>query len=621
LDIWGNFILPAASKPVVKRYPKQSHLPSEVIMLSYARRAVFGLLFLFVTSPVAAQEPVELHGKLDAVTVYRGQALVTRLIEVPAPAGLREVIVTNLPAGIVPGSIYAESADGVEVRSVRFRTRAVSEDVREEVRAIDQQIQRTQDDLNASQRQTALLAEQKAYLDKLEQFTAPTATVELSKGVLNAETLKEMTVFLFQQRRDVATQELELALEQRDLQAQLELLKRKRQELTGGSARTEREAVVFVNLQGDGGQMRVRYLVNNATWSPSYNVRASAGEPSLTVEYNASIEQMSGEDWSDVRMTLSTATPSLVARAPELSPLRITLAAAAAVIGRDLYIQNTKELASRRAQVEAQRQMDGSALGVAGPGAAAGDDKDLNRIADELQVLELLAREARRDGRGEGPSLEQSLSVTYELPGRTSLPSRSDRQIIQVASLPMQATFYKLAIPVLTHYVYDEAEVVNSGGMVLLAGPVASYFEGQFVGHGHLPTVAAGQQFTIGFGIDSSLRAERELMDKTESVQGGNRMANFSYRLTIENFGEQAARVRLLDRLPVAKESEVKLTVVSVSQEPVKPVNEQTDRKTGLLRWDVEVAPRATAEAALAVDYAVRMEYDRNLSIAELPAE
>jgi hypothetical protein len=40
----------------------------------------------------------------------------------------------------------------------------------------------------------------------------------------------------------------------------------------------------------------------------------------VPVEYNASIEQMSGEDWSDVRMTLSTATPSLVARAPELHP-------------------------------------------------------------------------------------------------------------------------------------------------------------------------------------------------------------------------------------------------------------------------------------------------------------
>ena len=35
------------------------------------------------------------------------------------------------------------------------------------------------------------------YLAKLEQFTAPTATVEMSKGVLNAETVQKLTMFQF----------------------------------------------------------------------------------------------------------------------------------------------------------------------------------------------------------------------------------------------------------------------------------------------------------------------------------------------------------------------------------------------------------------------------------------
>jgi hypothetical protein len=32
-------------------------------------------------------------GKIDAVTVYRGQALITRVVDVPAPAGLREIVI------------------------------------------------------------------------------------------------------------------------------------------------------------------------------------------------------------------------------------------------------------------------------------------------------------------------------------------------------------------------------------------------------------------------------------------------------------------------------------------------------------------------------------------------
>ncbi|MEI8196530.1 MAG: hypothetical protein WCI73_11525, partial [Phycisphaerae bacterium] len=44
----------------------------------------------------AADAPVlpELTGKLEAVTVYRGQALVSRLVEIGGPAGLREVVVS-----------------------------------------------------------------------------------------------------------------------------------------------------------------------------------------------------------------------------------------------------------------------------------------------------------------------------------------------------------------------------------------------------------------------------------------------------------------------------------------------------------------------------------------------
>ena len=37
---------------------------------------------------------------------------------------------------------------------------------------------------------------------------------------------------------------------------------------------------------------------------------------------------------------------------------------------------------------------------------------------------------------------------------------------------------------------------------------------GQFVGNGIVPTVAVGQPFTVGFGIDASLRASRERLEK-----------------------------------------------------------------------------------------------------------
>jgi hypothetical protein len=602
-----------------------------------------------------AAEPPSTKGKIDEVTVYRGQALVTRLVDVPGPAGLREIVVTDLPERIEPASIYAESADGVEVRSVLYRIRPVERDVRQEVRKLDDAIRAVQDQLQGNAEEAKVLGQQSGYMDKLEHFTAPTANAELTKGVLNAETLKSLTSFQFDQRAAIAAKQLKLSFEARDLNDRLNVLNRQREQLTGGSARTIREAVVFVQLKGDGGRLRLRYLVDGATWDPSYNVRTDAKRQGVTVEYNASIEQMSGEDWDNVSMTLSTATPSLVAKAPVLEPLTIALHQGipapdqASMGGSKGYFSAKKELDERRQQIEMSRNAiqtngNGSFIGggfaggvagngqltltsqanaSAGPGQAVAQiaqpqdfDTTLNEVACESQVLDLVS--SARVERASKPSANSGtagVTVGYQLAARTTLPSRSDRQLIQIAALAMKADFYKVAEPVLTSYVYDEASVVNEGKTVLLAGPVSTYVAGQFVGHGDVPTVAIGESFTIGLGIDSSLRAHRELLKKSESIQGGNRVVDFTYQLALENFGSESSAVRLLDRMPSAKENEVKLGKALSSDTRY----ERQDRKKGLLRWDVKVPAQSIGPKSFTLDYQMQMEYDKQLSIASLP--
>jgi len=605
----------------------------------HAARAV---LVCFLAGAVSlsalAADALQVKGTVDEVTVYRGQALVTRLVKVPGPAGLREIVVTDLPDRVLPGSIYAESADGLEIRSVRYRVRPVSQDVREEVRKLDAQIRELQDKLQAAERATQLISEHKAYLKKLEQFVAPTANVELSKGVLDAETLVALTKFLFEQRQALTQEELKLSMEQRDLKERLAVLQRERNLLTGGSARTVREAVVFVNVQRQGGgALRLRYLVDQATWWPSYNIRTDVERKGVVVEYNASIRQMSGEEWPDVVMTLSTATPSLVAKAPELAPLKIRLTAAKApkagvAVAQD-YKAIRQQIRSRRAQAEAGRLQFAVRAGqveaatgrrqrLEGRDELKKADAVLNELAGQEQILELLARgRVVTSARPTRAKPHEGVSVTYRLAGRTSLPSRADQQLIQIASLAMKARFYKVAQPVLTSYVYDEALVTNQSAMVLLAGPVSAFVAGEFVGHGQIPTVAAGETFTVGFGIDSSLRASRTLVSRSEKVQGGNRIVTSTYRLSVENFSAEPAAVRLMDRLPTAKESEIDVTLTSTGKElSSDPAYLQTQRKKGILRWDVEVPPQAIGPKAFTLDYEFVLEYDKQMSIAGMPA-
>lgn len=603
-------------------------------------RGLSVVVFLAGVCLPSLAEPPELTGKIEAVTVYRGQAMVTRTAPLDGAPGLREVVVTGLPEQIVPSTLFAEGGDGVEVRSVRYRARPVAQDVREEVRKLDAQMRALQDELAAGQRMTALAAERKSYLDKLEQFTAGTANIELTRGVLNAETLTKLSEFLGGERRKLAEEELKRNVEQRGFTEQLQQLDRERQVLTGGSARTVREAVVFVNIQKPGALLRVRYLVNSANWLPSYTVRADAERQSVVVEYYAAIEQMSGEDWSDVAMTLSTATPSLTAKAPQLSAMQIALAApqppAQAQGASQSYQVLRAELAKKQVEVDNRRTAN-TAFPASYPSDAAtvgqvlvidqnfGEsakllDKSLNDVATEMQVLDLIAATKSGIAREPAPAAQEGLSVTYQVSARTSLPSRADRQYIQIASLPMKGEFYKVATPVLTSYVYDEASLANESRLVLLAGPVTTYVGGEFVGQSALPTVAAGERFTIGFGIDASLRASRELIDKKESTQGGNRIVEFTYRLAVENFGDQPKAIRVLDRIPVARGNELKVTLVNASDGNPGVTQSDAERKEGIVRAALSCKPASGGDAAASVQYQFRLEYDKQMSIVGMTA-
>jgi uncharacterized protein (TIGR02231 family) len=364
-------------------------------------------------------------------------------------------------------------------------------------------------------------------------------------------------------------------------------------------------------------------------------------------------------------MTLSTATPSMVATAPELEPLAIVLAAGQPEEeSGGSYASQKGAITQQRRQIEMTRNngfnnsinsniTDGAvsqsanaapgnfgsnfAIGSGGGGGANQPaqmadngsyqvDSDLNDVAGKLQVLELVAKDAgSQEEKGLANSDQEGVSVTYQLPARTSLPSRADQQTIQIATLDMTGDFYKLAMPVLTSYVYDQATVTNQTRIVLLAGQVASYFNDEYVGSGSVPTVAVGEQFTLGFGIDSSLRATRELVEKTEAIQGGNRALNFNYRLAVENFGSVPETVRLVDRLPTSKNQDVKFTIVSntrpPSTQPIGPTSAgSAARHAGILNWSIDVPAQAMGEQAATVDYEYKLEFDKQLSIGGLPS-
>ncbi|GAH42654.1 unnamed protein product, partial [marine sediment metagenome] len=345
-------------------------------------------------------------------------------------------------------------------------------------------------------------------------------------------------------------------------------------------------------------------------------LRANPDESNVLVEYNAVVNQTSGEDWDGVALSLSTAEPTMVAAPPVLEPMSVRLgrarevgakAAGAPVQQAERFIDRSQEfqklLKSRRANIRR--------------GMAA--NFELGQIADREQILMFNAavrdlaemkRQVIEIARTEG------VSVTYELPGKLTLPSRTDQQLVTIATITAGADFTLIATPLLTDYVYLQAELLNDSDTILLAGQASMFRNGEFVGKSQLPIVTIGEKFTAGFGIDSQVQVARELEDKKTRIQGGNRIDTYHYRIALSNYKNSEVELRLLDRLPYTDDDSIKIELEKTEPELSKDGEYlRTARKKGILRWDLNLAPNTVDESATVVKYSFAMEYDKNMQI------
>src|SRR5262245_54138074 len=434
-------------------------------------------------APMRAPAPADAPAKtapsrVSAVTVYQGNALVTREVDVPAGKGLIEIVVTPLPPQTVDSSLYAEGTDGVRVLSTRYRTRAVKEDTRQEVRAKEEQIHTLKQEAERLQKEVQVIEQNLQLLTKLENFTGATLQQLSEKGLLNSEATLTLARYVMESRAEKSAAQVVV---QQKLQANAEATQfatRELGELTSGSSRTERDAVIVVDKAEPAGRVRLNYLVTAATWRPQYRFRAGAEKDPVQLEYLAAIEQQTGEDWTGVDTTLSTAQPQLNATPPELLALDITVVGRGAIaaipappgqpgggmgqsggggmggLGAERMSQMFRDQ-SRELRHKAQQELIGN--------RTESGKAFINEAAALEQADELLARKEEKAENEDvqkvrapdaATAAHEGPSVTYHLRSRLTVPSRNDQQLIEVARIETHPEYYYKAVPVLTAHVY-----------------------------------------------------------------------------------------------------------------------------------------------------------------------
>ncbi|MGW0330764.1 DUF4139 domain-containing protein [Streptomyces sp. NPDC003011] len=330
-----------------------------------------------------------------------------------------------------------------------------------------------------------------------------------------------------------------LAVELSDAQQAMDLSEEEPAELVGHI-----ELTVRAETAGQAG-LRLTHLTPCALWRPAY--RAVLDGDSLTLETDAMVWQRTGEDWSDVRLTFSTARSAMATEPPRLGEDRLTL---------------TERSAAERRSVDVEvREQEIAELGPAPVLGLPGVD----------------------DG-GEARVLHASAPVSVPADGRAH---RVPLSVFRTAVSSEYACSPELS-PLVTQVVRCD----NASGHALLAGPVDLVRGSGFSGRGTLDFTVPGAPVELAFGSCDDYRVVRRAEESRDTTGITQRtVVTRTVHLHVSRFsapGEQDRRMVVLrERIPV---SEIAAVGIRLREEACSPPPDVVDAE-GVVRWNVPLPP------------------------------
>jgi hypothetical protein len=230
------------------------------------------LLFVLAVTDSSSIFAQDSPGTIRHVTLFRGQALVTREIDIPAGEIARELTIGRLPENVVTDSVNAEGSETIEIRSVRVIRQASMDSNRSDVRELTEKIATLTRERERATRKLQLLNKKIEYIDQLMEFSATTTQVDLGRGVLNATTLTELSNYSLDKQTELHEAQLELELQLNGLNEEEALPSRELALRTQSTSPLHEAKLQIAARGGKAGTIKLSYLVTGCGWDPQYTM-------------------------------------------------------------------------------------------------------------------------------------------------------------------------------------------------------------------------------------------------------------------------------------------------------------------------------------------------------------
>eukprot|EP01040_Poterioochromonas_malhamensis_P007121 gene7121-7692_t len=496
----------------------------------------------------AAKTSVEKHiddCPITNVVVYRDRAEVTRQVFLSAlEIGELQVSIFSLTQQANTDSIRVKTmesnCDILEVsHEFVYNQRSSASTTVNEVKA---KVEELEEKLAKIDNSLTRLGSQRGFLTTYANNVVSNSGAQVATRV----GIKEATDVLVHYQNEVEKlddERVKTEKEKKTIAAELEIQRRKLQELTNDHLAREHEMriTLFISLEAKAVEdirLQFSYVVNNATWSPSYDIRVNNTDSSLALSYFAEVTQTTGENWQDCHLMLSTSNPSIGSTPPALPQKTFDFY-------RPYYGGYAKKTMLARSSVMAPRAAE---LEDRASFSALGDDYGgAPSFAQQSQIPSDF-RKAGVVGSGDAGS------TVFTINRKVSIDCDNKPHKVMITARSFRPQMVHYAVPSVSPHVYIQAKTKNSSQYPLLASDnVSIYLDGNFISKSSLKQTSAGESFQIFVGVDPAVKVEYLPVRKEEYRKGwvsGSEVKKFSHATILHNTKSSAIRIILAESLP-----------------------------------------------------------------------
>jgi len=368
---------------------------------------------------------------------------------------------------------------------------------------------------------------------------------------------------------DLRQAAFDLLVDQSRVRRELETLEREDARL-GDEAPRSRGKAGWRTLRFDvwtpaAASLRVRYNVANAYWRPTYRATLDSAHARLRIDRQADIVQASGEDWGDVRVTLSTGrvNRSAQAQAPRAWFLDVFVPRPALAM---------------------------TSVAAPAPALAAASDARVEITGSSIKRVDEVPPPWG------ATAVDTDYATEFNIAQTVTLPSDGETHTLQLASQTLAATLKRRVSPRTDRAVYLLAEAPRPAGS-WPAGPLQSWVDGALVGRTPWQP-AQGDKLEVALGQDDQMHVDVEspgAFTQSRGVFGGSTERTSTAVYAIVNQHPDAVTVELLDASPVSRNEAIRVTHAYVPQ----PSATDWNKVPGVAEWTLAVPPRDTRRVSI----------------------